>query len=105
MIIRTSKNIDPLSIEHKGNKTVFTHTEAVEHILQDNYERRKDRNNGWSAKRTMRHIFQFSNLGYLKAIRKYPEILWGDKAKQAKAVHKMSLDPEFEPYKVVNGGI
>lgn len=91
--------------EYKKDKFELLHMENISQLAKENYELRKDANNGFSANREYRQVARFSPLGYIEAIKKYPMILQGNPQEKQIAMRKAINDPEFWIYKSVGGNV
>jgi hypothetical protein len=72
MIIQSNKVQEGLqNIIDRGDKRIFQHLENVTPMMKTAQEMREHSNNGWTEKKSMRHIASLPNMIVLK----YPELL------------------------------
>lgn len=106
MLITSGRAKEGSRVIVEGDKIKGFHVENVTEIVRQAAEDRKDRNNGWTKERTMRHIARLPNHAYLEARKKYPEIdNFVDRAENKRVWHKIRKDPEFSCYFTVAGGV
>lgn len=106
MLITTNKNIAGTQAKYEGDKIVTVHAENVSELLKANYEKRKDRNNGFTDLRTMREVMEINTTAYLAMLKKYPDLvdpITGVMDK--KKFQKVKWDPDFQPFLTVDKGI
>lgn len=86
-------------IDVDKDRFFFHHREDETALLKQNYESRKDPNNGYSKTKEFQKIASFSMLGWMRVIQKYPEVTQGDSDQRQKAIYKALRDPEFDLYR------
>lgn len=100
MFIKTDKINIPshglVSMEDKGDKTIFTHAQNVTPDMEFAHEMRQDSGNGWSKDRNYRHIGRIPETLFLS----HPDWM-----KDPDLILKWLRTDEGKLFATVNGGI
>ncbi len=90
-----------MSVENKGDKTIFTHAQDVMPTIRSCYELRKNANKGMSEDRTMQHIARIPELVFFA----HPELVEPSGRLNKKEFYKFLKTPEGELYRTSEGRI
>ncbi len=90
-----------VSVENKGDKTIFTHAQDVMPTIRSCYELRKNANKGMSEDRTMQHIARIPELVFFA----HPELVEPSGRLNKKEFYKFLKTPEGELYRTSEGRI
>lgn len=87
-------------IKHEGDKTKFLHVENVEPVAQECKNLRKQDNNGFSKKKTMRQIAYIPELVFLAN----PQLTDKDGRINRKELRKFLRSPQGSMFRTVDKG-
>ncbi len=98
MIIRSKRTPTP-GVFNEGDKTIVQHVMPIGDLLAQNYEMRKDPNQGWDKNKERKMEARFDPLTWKTLCDLHPEIRFGDTEIRTKTIRKILNDPLFAEFR------